>query len=74
MIKMDTLPFFFIETSLTNEVIKMNEHLLADMKTSVLNKSVTELFDVWDTKQGGNLIQARLKDQSYIFIKEQVDK
>ena len=52
----------------------MNEHLLADMKTSVLNKAVNELFDVWDTKQGGKLIQARLKDKSYIFLREQMDK
>ncbi|WP_179392596.1 sigma-54-dependent Fis family transcriptional regulator [Sporosarcina sp. JAI121] len=68
---MDNIPFLYLETSLNNEVLSMNVHLSADLKTEVLNKPVSEIFDVWHAKQGGKLIQARLNNKGYIFLKEQ---
>lgn len=70
LIQMDKIPFLCIETSINNEVISMNEQLLTDMPPLVLNKPITELFDKWHVKQGGILIQAQLKNKSYIFLKE----
>ncbi len=66
------MPFLYLETSLNNEVIRMNEQLLVDMKKDVINKSVIEIFDVWHANQGGKLIQASLNNKGYIFLKEQL--
>ncbi len=74
MIAVDNLPFFCLETTFNNEVIHMNERLLSDMKKNVLHKPVKELFDIWHTKQDGNLIQARLNEKNYIFLKEQMSE
>ncbi|MEW9502071.1 sigma-54 interaction domain-containing protein [Jeotgalibacillus marinus] len=69
---MDKITFLCLETSLNDEVISMNESLLSDFKKSVLNKPVKALFDVWHEKQGGKLIQSRLNNKRYIFLKEQL--
>ncbi|MFS0575439.1 sigma 54-interacting transcriptional regulator [Sporosarcina sp. 179-K 3D1 HS] len=74
MIVVDTLPFFCLETSLNDEVIDMNERLLADMKKDFQHKPIKELFDVWHVERGGKLIHARLNDDSYIFLKEQMNE
>ena len=50
----------------------MNERLLSDMKKDVMHKPIKELFEVWHAEQGDRLIQARLNDKSYIFLKEQL--
>lgn len=73
MIQEDNIPFLYLETSLNNEVLRMNNHLLVDMEEDVLNKSVKEIFDAWHVKQGGKLIQARLNNKRYIFLKEQLN-
>ncbi|MFJ8063197.1 sigma-54 interaction domain-containing protein [Psychrobacillus sp. NPDC096426] len=72
MIVVDNLPFFCLETSFNDEVINMNERLLSDMKKDVMHKPIKELFEVWHAEQGDRLIQARLNDKSYIFLKEQL--
>ena len=72
MNQVDKVPFYCFETSLHNVVIQMNERLLSDMKMNVVNKSVNDLFDEWHAEQGGNLIQARLDNKRYIFLREQL--
>lgn len=67
----DTMPFLCFETTLHNKVIRMDERLLGDMAKEILNKPLEEVFDVWQTKQDGKLVQARLNTKSYIFLKEQ---
>ena len=50
----------------------MNERLVKETGKKVLNQPILELFDVWQSKQDGKLIEARLNNQRYIFLKEKL--
>ncbi|WP_246096811.1 sigma-54 interaction domain-containing protein [Psychrobacillus soli] len=72
MTQIEILPFLILETTLNNKVIRVNERLLADLGMNVTNESVDKAFDKWYEKQGGNIVQARLNNREYIFLKAQL--
>jgi PAS domain S-box-containing protein len=68
----DTISFFYIEASLDNMILIMNDQLKKEINNQVINQSIETVFHDWKPTSTGNLIQARLKDKNFIFIKDKI--
>ncbi|MBH0155690.1 sigma 54-interacting transcriptional regulator [Fictibacillus sp. 5RED26] len=72
VLEKDTISFFYIEATLNNVILIMNDRLKEEINNTVINESIETVFDEWKPTSGGNLIQARLKDKNFIFIKDKI--